>query len=408
MASDARGPAERWSRRDVVAGALGFGALSVFAGGLARLPAPSSRASGEAGDESLLALLPFVGEGAPWRRLVDTGARRPRWGSGLDGRQLFDLASLDRDRLVVAAGEFFVRTFPPADLGDTRRWTVAIDGAVARPARIGIDELRRLAVPRGPHLVECSGNSALYRYALIGSAAWEGVPLLEIARRSRPLPGAVAVEVVGRDRHPESSLGSHAGASWVFPLADLEETGAFLATGMNGRALPADHGAPVRLVVPGWYGCACIKWVRRIRWVSADEPATSQMKEFAGRTHQDGVPELARDYAPPAIDAAAMPVRAELWRTPDGPELRLVGVAWGGREPVRSLSLNLRRDGGGPWTPVERLEPADGTGGWRLWTHRLRSPAPGPLALRLRVDDPGVRTRRLDAGRYSRTVEVVL
>ena len=75
-------------------------------------------------------------------------------------------ASASAKMPMTTGGEFFVRTFPPADLGDTRRWTVAIDGAVARPARIGIDELRRLAVPRGPHLVECSGNSALYRYAL--------------------------------------------------------------------------------------------------------------------------------------------------------------------------------------------------------------------------------------------------
>ena len=90
-----------------------------------------------------------------------------------------------------------------------------------------------------------------------------------------------------------------AGASWVLPIAALNSLGAFLAVRMNGEPLPPDHGMPVRLVVPGWYGCAWIKWVIAIRLVGADEPATTQMKEFAGRTHQTARHDLARDYVPP-------------------------------------------------------------------------------------------------------------
>ena len=69
------------------------------------------------------------------------------------------------------------------------------------------------------------------------------------------------------------------------------------------RPLTPDHGAPVRLVVPNWYGCACIKWVTHVEMVPDDEPATTQMREFAARTHQNGVPARARDYQPP-IDRA--------------------------------------------------------------------------------------------------------
>ncbi len=90
---------------------------------------------------------------------------------------------------------------------------------------------------------------------------------------------------------------------------------------MNGAALTADHGAPIRLVVPNYYGCSCIKWVSRIDWVADDEPATSQMMEFSARTHQNGVPRLARDYEPPVIDLAALPIRVEQWVvTRDGRE----------------------------------------------------------------------------------------
>ena len=105
---------------------------------------------------------------------------------------------------------------------------------------------------------------------------------------------------------------------------------------MNGEPLPLDHGRPVRLAVPGWYGCAWIKWVNEIRLVGADEPATSQMKEFAGRTHQTARHDLARDYIAPEIETAAVPIRVERRRTAAGIEYRMVGIVWGGRPARRS------------------------------------------------------------------------
>ena len=60
-----------------------------------------------------------------------------------------------------------------------------------------------------------------------------------------------------------------------------------------------------------WYGCTCIKWLNAITFVDNDAEATSQMQEFAARTHQHGVPKLAKDYKPAIIDQAAMPIRVE-------------------------------------------------------------------------------------------------
>ena len=133
---------------------------------------------------------------------------------------------------------------------------------------------------------------------------------------------------------PESSRSSRAGASWVFPLEAVKHTGAFLAFRLNGEPLPRDHGAPMRLVVPGWYGCTWIKWVNDIRLVGPDEPLTSQMIEFSLRTHQRTLPPLARDYEPPVIDLAAMPIRVEKRRVEGRLEYRVVGIVWGGEKPV--------------------------------------------------------------------------
>ena len=105
-------------------------------------------------------------------------------------------------------------------------------------------------------------------------AEWEGIPLAEVVARLKPSKEATGVLVSGYDHIGQNSQRSIVGASWVFPLADLDKLGAFLAIRMNGEPVPADHGKPVRLAVPGWYGCSWIKWVNEIRLVGPDEPAT--------------------------------------------------------------------------------------------------------------------------------------
>ncbi len=173
---------------------------------------------------------------------------------------------------------------------------------------------------------------------------------------------------------------------------------------MNGQALTPDHGAPVRLAVPGWYGCAWIKWVDEIRWVVGDEPATSQMREFAGRTHQNGVPVLARDYEAPAIDTAAMPIRVEQRRVDGRLEYRVVGIVWGGTGIVDRLVIRFgTRD---PGTPVRVCPPPSTHHTWALWTHRWRPAEPGYYDITLKAADPAVRTRRLDLSFYIRRVRI--
>src|SRR5207244_10106429 len=98
-----------------------------------------------------------------------------------------------------------------------------------------------------------------------------------------------------------------------FTVEHINSSNAFLATDMNGQPLTKYHGAPIRLLVPGWYGCTCIKWVNAITFVDDDAEPTSHMQEFAARTHQQGTPKLARRYRPAIIEQAAMPIRVEKW-----------------------------------------------------------------------------------------------
>jgi DMSO/TMAO reductase YedYZ molybdopterin-dependent catalytic subunit len=186
----------------------------------------------------------------------------------------------------------------------------------------------------------------------------------------------------------------------------LTRAGAFLATHMNGAPLPLDHGAPVRLFVPGWYGCACIKWVNEIRLVGENEPATSQMQEFAARIHQKGVPVLARDYRPATLDQSAMPLRIEKWRLvrDSGLIYRVVGISWGGDRA--SDRLTLRFNANEPLAPVKVCPPQSQNATWTMWSHLWRPRAAAAYTLRLRVDDARIAQHRLDIGFYDRTVAI--
>jgi DMSO/TMAO reductase YedYZ molybdopterin-dependent catalytic subunit len=233
---------------------------------------------------------------------------------------------------------------------------------------------------------------------------WDGVLLSDVIRRSGPSPAATAVLVGGMDHDGQRSADSIAGASWVFPLASLDRLGAFLAVRMNGELLPPDHGAPVRLVVPGWYACTWIKWVNEIRVTGTDEPATTQMKEFAGRTHQAGRPDFARDYTPADIQPAAAPVRVEKRRDQNGIYYRIVGIIWGGEKPVDRLAIRFRRDGA--WTAFPVCPAPATTRTWSLWEYRWTPAAAGVYDISLAVPDRSIPQRRLDIGYYMRQVRI--
>jgi DMSO/TMAO reductase YedYZ molybdopterin-dependent catalytic subunit len=349
------------------------------------------------GGPRLLGTLPFVGEGAfP----LDTTI-----GAGLGRRRALDLSSLAPGALVTSQDQFFIRTGRPERFPPTDTWKVRVHGLVEMPVEIGVEELKREAAPLGVHLLECAGNSRAAHFGFMSAALWTGVPLERVLKRARRLPRATRVLVSGFDEHSSPDPGSAPGASWIFGLDQIREAGAFLATGMNGAALSPDHGYPLRLVVPGWYGCTAIKWVNEIALVDDDAPATDHMREYAGRTHQDPTgPRLARDYQPATIDPAALPVRVEKLSAAGGEiSYRIVGILWGGRTPKRALGIRLNPDRG--FVPVEDVgSGAERT--WTLWSHTFQPLAPGRYRIELAVQDPAVRTRRLDMGYYAREIEI--
>ena len=325
-------------------------------------------------------------------------------GAGLDARQFTDLTDLAPDRLVTPTEHFFIRTSHPPALPSAAAWPVAIGGRVRSESALTIDALRAQSRSMGTHLMECSGNADPAHFGLLSAARWDGVPVTTILDRMPILTEGRRIRITGIDDEATRSDTSVPSASWIYSLDELQETGAFLATQMNGSPLTPDHGAPLRLVVPNYYGCSCIKWVSRIDVVEDDEPATLQMREFASRTHQRGVPSVASEYQPPVIDLTATPIRVEQWLVKGRVVYRIVGIGWGGS--TRQAPLESRMKGSAAFVPVDDCPEADSSTTWSLWSHAWRPDATGRYQIVIRAADRSIRTRRLDLYFYTREVEI--
>jgi len=328
-------------------------------------------------------------------------------GVGLDARLDTDLSLLEPNNLITPNELAYIRTEMPAAAAEAAAkgpWILEAGGLIAQPATLKLDDLSKQSRKMGPHLFECSGNGSNRHFGLMSVAEWDGVPLAGVVARLKPSKDATGVLVSGFDHIGQNSQRSIVGASWVFPLADLDTLGAFLAVRMNGVPVPADHGKPVRLAVPGWYGCSWIKWVNEIRLVGPDEPATSQMVEFAARTHQSEPHKYARDYAPADIQTAATPIRIEKRKRPNGLEYRIVGIVWGGTKPVDRLQIRFGNDQ--PFTPFSVCPVPKTHSMWSLWEYRWKPAKPGVYDIALEVADQSVPQRRLKSLYYMRQVRI--
>ena len=325
------------------------------------------------------------------------------FGTELDGRLYTDFSQASAEHPITPTESFYVRTRASELLVSQQLTSIKIDGLLKGPSQIAVSELLHAQKPMGTHLMECAGNIRAIHFGLMSVAEWSGVPLSAVLNDARPTAEATRVSISGFDEYRAPSRSSMPGASWNFTIDELKSRGAFLATAINGQPLTKDHGAPVRLIVPGWYGCASIKWVNQITFMGDASESTSQMLEYASRTLQEGIPQFARDFRPATIDQAAMPIRIEKWKLGERINYRVVGIVWGGSQPIKKLEIQFNPDE--EYVAVDSLRQ-NANDPWSFWTHQWTPKKPGTYAIRLRVIEPIVVTRRLDAGFYLRTVHI--
>jgi DMSO/TMAO reductase YedYZ molybdopterin-dependent catalytic subunit len=259
---------------------------------------------------------------------------------------------------------------------DPGTWTLEIGGLVERPLSLSLDDLRARDTVELAVTMECAGNgrarlaprpaSQPWILEAVGTARWRGVALSELLSEAGPLEQAIEAVFTGLDRGVDG--GEEQDYARALTVAEALEGDAVLAYEMNGQPLPPQHGFPLRLVVPGWYGMTSVKWLARIELV--DRPFGGYQQAHAYRMRQtedeEGVP-LTRIaprslMVPPGIPEFYSRDRL----LPPGP-CRLEGRAWSGREPI--VVVDVTTDGGGTWTPAElEAESPTGRWAWRRWT----------------------------------------
>jgi DMSO/TMAO reductase YedYZ molybdopterin-dependent catalytic subunit len=257
---------------------------------------------------------------------------------------------------------------------DAGSWRLMIGGRVRTALELSLDDLKAREPVTAPVTMECAGNgralleprpvSQPWLSEAVGTAEWTGIRLRDVLDEAGV--GADASEVVftGLDRGVEGGVEQVYERSLT--VEDARRDDVLLAYACNGAPLPPQHGFPLRLVVPGWYGMTSVKWLHRITVV--DEPFTGyqMVTGYRMRAGDDdpGTPitriEPRALLAPPGI-----PEFMTRARFLDAGAQRLEGRAWSGWGPIERVEVST--DGGSTWNPATVGRPP-GPAAWAPFT----------------------------------------
>ncbi|HVD82521.1 MAG TPA: sulfite oxidase [Propionibacteriaceae bacterium] len=288
---------------------------------------------------------------------------------------------------------------------DPTTFELVIDGVVGSPLSLDLDAIRSRPKVTAVVTLECAGNgrarllprpvSQPWLTEAVGTARWSGTPLLGLLQEAGIAEEAVDVVFTGADHGIERGLEQD--YQRALPVTEALREDVLLAYEMNGAPLPPQHGAPLRLVVPGWYGMAHVKWLRRITLVA--QPFDGfQMRAYRLRDTPDepGVP-VTRIEPRALLVPPGFPDFMSRRRVVRSGPVRIEGRAWSGWAPVSKVEVSI--DGGDTWEPAD-LERAQASHGWARWTWTWQSEL-GSYVLACRATDASGRTQPLGQ-RWSR------
>lgn len=278
---------------------------------------------------------------------------------------------------------------PEVDAGS---WRLELGGRLRHPKRLTLEELRARPAVTRPVTMECAGNgranlqpravSQPWGLEAVGNAAWTGTPLRGLLEEAGLHDDVHEIVFTGLDVGVEADIEQRYERS--LPIAEAMRDEVMLAYSINGVPLPPQHGYPVRLIVPGWYGMTNVKWLTHIDAID---------REFDGYQQRHAYRMLQR---PEDAGAALTRMRPRSLLLPPGiPDFltrervlrpgatTLQGRAWSGYGPIAHVEVST--DGGGTWTTAA-LAPQPDRYDWVAWTHPWRA-TPGIHELACRATD---------------------
>jgi DMSO/TMAO reductase YedYZ molybdopterin-dependent catalytic subunit len=283
---------------------------------------------------------------------------------------------------------------------DVPAWKLDVSGLVQRPLTLTLDALKARPRQEVVFTLECSGNHGFPWFTGgVGTARWAGTPLAPLLAEAGVLERAVEVAFWGADAGEEAirdaTVRQHFARSLA--LADAMDSTTLLCYEMNGAPLPPAHGFPLRLIAPGWYGIANVKWLTRI-----EVRDTRLMNRFMARDYVT-LRQETRDGEPAWTETSVG--RARLKSVPAtvsraGGRYQIVGAAWGA--PVARVEVQVD---GGEWVPAALDRSEEAYDAWRIWSLDWGTPAPGEHTITSRaidtqggvqpaMDDPWIATKQ--------------
>jgi sulfane dehydrogenase subunit SoxC len=264
---------------------------------------------------------------------------------------------------------------PQVDPGAFR---LEVEGAVERPLSLSLDELRARERVTLPVTFECAGNgrallsprpvSQPWLSEAVGTAEWGGTALGPLLEEAGPLESAVEALFTGLDSGLEG--GAFQSYQRALPLVEAER--GLLAYEMNGTPLPPQHGFPLRLVVPGWYGMTNVKWLTRVTVL--EEAFQGFQQSVAYRMYaEDGEPgePVTRMMPRSLMVPPGVPDFMTRERHLEPGPVTLKGRAWSGWGQIAAVSVST--DGGASFAEAELDEPV-GESAWRGWSFDWDAP----------------------------------
>jgi DMSO/TMAO reductase YedYZ molybdopterin-dependent catalytic subunit len=288
----------------------------------------------------------------------------------------FPFASLDG--FLVPNEQFFVRTHFYVPELEPKSWRLKITGAVQNPLEIGYDELRKMPAHTLTAVLECSGNGRVFlkppqsglRWELggVGNAEWTGVRLADVLERAGVEKDAVEIIAEGEDKGemkpPKPTSPGVIPFARSLSLTKARRPEVLLAYKMNGKDLPVSHGAPVRLLVPGWYGMASVKWLKQLLVTKRPFHGYFQTFEYSRWDRSQGVPELVPVREMQVKSEIARPMLGEI--VPAQSTYRVFGAAWAGESEVAKVEIST--DGSRSWHEAKLLDKS-APFTWRRWEY---------------------------------------
>jgi DMSO/TMAO reductase YedYZ molybdopterin-dependent catalytic subunit len=290
----------------------------------------------------------------------------------------------DLDSWVTPNDKFFSIAHFDRPVIDANAWKLEIDGLVKKPMSLTLADLKARSHQKVTFTVECSGNHGLpFFNGGIGNATWAGTPLAAILEEAGVKKNGIEVVFWGTDAGDielkERDIKMHQNFARSMSLEDAMGPNNILCYEMNGAALPAPNGFPLRLIAPGWYGIANVKWLKRIEVRDRRFESKLMARDYVTIREENHNGETV--WAETSVGRALLksaPARVTLKDN----SYRITGAAWGA--PIAKVEVKIDN---GPWQPATIDHSDEAKFAWKIWHLDWEKPASGEHTVTSRAID---------------------